>query len=134
MLIKLDPRSGDPIYQQLVDQIRQMVAAGQPPPGAQLPTVRQLAVELRINPNTVARAYTRLAEIGVISTQQGRGTYVLDTPPPADQHVLRRARLAAHLDQTLSELERLGYTLEEIETAWNEHLPAWLKARKPNHP
>jgi len=128
MVIKLDPRSGDPIYQQVVEQIKQLVAVGQLKPDSQLPTVRQLAVELRVNPNTVARAYTQLAEDGVISTQQGRGTYVLDIPPPADQRKLRRDKLLAHMDKFLHELERLGYGPEEIEKAWNERLPVWRRA------
>lgn len=131
MFIKLDLRSGEPIYQQVVTQISQLVSAGQLTPGAQLPTVRQLAVELRVNPNTIARAYTQLAAGGVISTQQGRGTYVLEPSPPADQGSLRRANLLAYFDQSLRELERLGYTPDEIEQAWGERWPAWRRAHTP---
>jgi GntR family transcriptional regulator len=129
MLIKLDPRSGDPIYQQVVDQIRQLVAAGQLQPWAQLPTVRQLAVELRVNPNTVARAYTQLAQEGVISTQQGRGTYVLEVLPPTDPRKVRRDKLLERIDQFLNELERLGYTPDEIEKAWSPRWLAWQRTQ-----
>ena len=129
MLIKLDPRSGEPIYHQVSEQIRQLVAAGQLQPEAQLPTVRQLAVELRVNPNTIARAYTQLAEEGVISTQQGRGTYVLDRPPPADQRKLRREKLLAYLDKFLHELERLGYGPDEVDKAWNDRRAVWGRAQ-----
>ena len=129
MVIKLDPRSGDPIYRQVVEQIKHLVVVGQLKPDSQLPTVRQLAVELRVNPNTVARAYTQLADDGVISTQQGRGTYVLDIPPPADQRKLRRDKLLAQVDKFLHELGRLGYGPEEIEKAWSERLIVWRRTQ-----
>ena len=78
--IQVDLRSDVPIYIQIVEQIQHLVASGQLKPGDQLPTVRQLAAELRINFNTVARAYRILDEAGLISTQQGRGTYIWDQP------------------------------------------------------
>mgnify|MGYP002682291361 CR=1 FL=1 len=76
MEIQIDLESGVPIYVQLVDRIKQMVVTGQLQPGQQLPTIRQLAADLRINYNTVGRAYSILDEEGIISTQQGRGTYI----------------------------------------------------------
>ena len=127
MLIRLDPRSGEPIYNQIVDQIKHLVAAGKLKPDAQLPTVRQLAVELRINPNTVARAYTQLAGEGVISTQQGRGTYVLDHPSPPDQAKVRREKLAALVAAFLDETARLGYTPDEVEKIWGDRFPVWRR-------
>ena len=72
MPIQLDFRSGVPIYIQIMDQIRQMVANGDLRTGDQLPTVRQLAIDLQVNWNTVARAYRLLDEAGLISTQQGQ--------------------------------------------------------------
>ena len=128
MLIRLDPRSSEPIYAQIVTQIKHLVSAGRLKPDDQLPTVRQLAIDLRVNPNTVARAYTQLADDGVISTQQGRGTYVLEIPPPADQRKLRRERLITLADAFLSELDRLGYTPEELEKIWSERLASWQKS------
>ncbi len=129
MLIRLDPRSGEPIYLQITAQVKHLVAIGNLKPNAQLPTVRQLAVELRLNPNTVARAYTRLAEEGVISTQQGRGTYVLDHPPPADQRKLRREKLIAVTDSFLREVERLDYAPDEVEKIWNDRFAVWRRSR-----
>lgn len=128
MIIRLDPHSGDPIYLQLVEQIKHLVAAGKLKPDAQLPTVRQLAIDLRVNPNTVARAYTQLAEEGVISTQQGRGTFVLENPPPVDQKRLRKEKLTAHIESFLNEMERLGYLPIEVEKIWAERFALWQRS------
>ncbi len=76
--LQLDLHSGLPIYIQIIDQIKQQIANRSLKPGDQLPTVRALAQELRINFNTVARAYRLLDEAGIISTQQGRGTYIME--------------------------------------------------------
>ncbi len=92
MFQELDFRSHVPIYTQLVERIKHMIASGALEPGDQLPTVRQMAAELRVNFNTIARAYRILDEEGVISTQQGRGTYVLEPLPPERASRLRRAR------------------------------------------
>jgi GntR family transcriptional regulator len=127
-MIQLDPRSGEPIYNQIVGQIKHLVAAKKLKPDDQLPTVRQLAVELRVNPNTVARAYTQLAEEGVISTQQGRGTYVLDHSPP-DQARARREKLNALIAAFLSEAARLGYTPAEVEKIWSGRFRIWRRSQ-----
>jgi GntR family transcriptional regulator len=74
----IDPSSGTPIYRQLVDQVRQAVASGVLRAGDRLPSVRDLAVELAVNPNTVARAYQELEREGVIATPRGRGSFVAD--------------------------------------------------------
>jgi GntR family transcriptional regulator len=128
-MIRLDPRSSDPIYLQVVEQIKHLIAVGQLKPVDQLPTVRQLAVELRVNPNTVARAYTQLAEEGVISTQQGRGTYVLEMPPPADQRRLRREKLVTVVDAFLRDVERMGYAPVELEKALNDRFAVWQRVQ-----
>ena len=78
MQILIDFRSSQPITTQIVEQIRQMITTGVLQPGDQLPTVRQLATDLRVNFNTVARAYRILDEAALISTQQGRGTVYLE--------------------------------------------------------
>ena len=80
MNLEIDFRSGIPIYLQVVERIKERLAAGQLKPGDQLPTVRSLALELRVNFNTIARAYRIMDESGIISTQQGRGTYILEMP------------------------------------------------------
>lgn len=129
MQLRLDPRSGKPIYLQIAGQIKHLIAAGKMRPNDQLPTVRQLAVELRVDPNTVARGYRQLVEEGLISTQQGRGTYVLEPPPPADQRQLRREKLIAVVDGLLNELDRLGFSDEELEKVWSDRLALWQRAR-----
>jgi GntR family transcriptional regulator len=83
-------------------------------PGDQLPTVRQLASELRVNFNTVARAYRMLDEAGLISTQQGRGTYILDQPAEGLTTLLKQETLEVQTARLLTELLRQGYTAEEI--------------------
>ncbi|HZU86110.1 MAG TPA: GntR family transcriptional regulator, partial [Anaerolineaceae bacterium] len=112
--IQLDFRSGVSIYAQLVEQIRGMVARGELKPGDQLPTVRQLAMELRVNFNTVARAYRLLDEAGLISTQQGRGTYIWEPPGPKAQEHLREDLLESLARQYLQEALRLGFSSAEI--------------------
>ena len=78
-MIRIDPESRVPLYAQIVEQIQAHIAAGQLTPGDQLPTIRQLAADLRINFNTVVRAYLELEREGLISTQRGRGTFVADS-------------------------------------------------------
>ena len=77
-VFRLDPKSGVPVYRQIMDQITGAIAAGALVPGEQLPTVRKLAVDLAINPNTVIRAYRELEIRGVLETQQGTGTFVAE--------------------------------------------------------
>ena len=77
--IKLDHHSGVPIYRQIIAQIRYAIARGELGPGHQLPTVRQLAVDLSVNPNTVIKAYRELEIRGNLQTQQGTGTFISDT-------------------------------------------------------
>jgi len=113
MKITLDLRSGFPIYLQIVEEVRRQIADGTLKPGDQLPTVRALAMELRINFNTVSRAYRLLDESSIISTQQGRGTYILEMPPPEIAERLRNESLDAITHQYLAQIKRLGFTVEE---------------------
>ncbi len=114
MQIQLDLHSHQPIYTQIVEQISQQVARGELQPGDQLPTVRQLAADLRVNFNTVARAYRMLDEAGLISTQHGRGTYVWAAPSPETASRLRSQGLREMSQQFVEEALELGYTPEEI--------------------
>ena len=113
MKIDVDFRSDIPIYIQIVEQVQQRVAEGELKPGDQLPTVRALASDLRINFNTVARSYRLLDEAGVISTQQGRGTYILELPSPEVSERLRKESLQALARRYLTEANRLGYSPEK---------------------
>ena len=114
MNIELDFRSGIPIYLQVVDRIKEMIADGHLKSGDQLPTVRALAAELRVNFNTVARAYRILDEAGAISTQQGRGTYILENPPPEVSEAMRSATFETLTDRYLADATRLGFSPSEI--------------------
>src|SRR5512135_3518530 len=114
LTLLLDFHSGLPIYSQIVEQIRSQLANGILKPGDQLPTVRALAEDLRINFNTVARAYRMLDEARIISTQQGRGTYITEIPPPRVTEKLRRESLEALTQRYISEAVRLGFSKDEI--------------------
>jgi GntR family transcriptional regulator len=120
--IHLDFRSGTPIYTQIVEQVKQQVLSGELKPGDQLPTVRALALELRVNFNTVARAYRLLDEAGIISTQQGRGTYILEVPPPERTDKLRQQALEALTRDYLNEVLRLGCSPDEISQTLKQQL------------
>ena len=113
MNISIDLRSDIPIYLQIVEQVRQQVASGELKSDDQLPTVRSLASDLRINFNTVSRAYRLLDEAGIISTQQGRGTYILELPPPETADRLRLESLDALARQYLGQAKRLGFSYEQ---------------------
>jgi GntR family transcriptional regulator len=113
MKIDIDFRSEVPIYIQIVEQVQQRIATGDLKPGDQLPTVRALASELRVNFNTIARAYRLMDEAGVISTQKGRGTYILELPPPEMSERLRSESLQALARRYLAEAKRLGSSPEE---------------------
>lgn len=124
--IEIDFRSSEPIYTQIVNQIQQMVAEGDLKQGDQLPTVRQLATDLRVNFNTVARAYRILDEAGLISTQQGRGTYIWEQPSEQMVHELRRQSLEDLTRRYLHEAQRLGYGVEEVRSVLDNLLGRWL--------
>jgi GntR family transcriptional regulator len=130
LLLQIDFRSGLPIYTQIVNQIQTQVVGGVLKPGEQLPTVRALAEELRVNFNTVARAYRILDEARIISTQQGRGTYITDVPPPKVTEKLRRESLEALTQRYISEATRLDFSTSEISQMVKEQLKAWNEARE----
>ena len=118
-------RSGLPIYTQIVNQVQTQVAGGSLKPGDQLPTVRALAEELRVNFNTVARAYRILDEARIISTQQGRGTYITEIPPPNVTEKLRRESLQALTERYINEALRLEFSQDEISEMIKDQLKAW---------
>jgi GntR family transcriptional regulator len=122
MEIWVDFESGVPIYMQLVDRIKQMVASGQLQPGQQLPTMRQLAADLRINYNTVGRAYSLLDQEGVISTQQGRGTFIASRLSEEQIQRMRLDKLRSMIGQIVREALVLGYSPQEIEDIVGEQL------------
>ncbi len=125
LMLQIDFRSGLPIYTQIVNQIQTQVAGGVLEPGDQLPTVRALAEELRVNFNTVARAYRILDEARIISTQQGRGTYITEIPPPKVAEKLRKESLKALTQRYIQEAVRLGFSKDEISGMTREQLKTW---------
>ena len=125
LILQIDFRSGLPIYAQIVNQLQAQVVSGVLKPGDQLPTVRALAEELQVNFNTVARAYRLLDEARIISTQQGRGTYITEIPPPNVTERLRKESLEALTHRFLSEAMRLDFTKVEINQMVDDQLKAW---------
>jgi GntR family transcriptional regulator len=128
MNLELDFRSGIPIYIQVVDHIKRLLAGGTLKPGDQLPTVRALALELRVNFNTIARAYRILDDSGVISTQQGRGTYILEMPPPEVLENIRQHSLRALTHRYLIDVSRLGGTPQEILEVLVDQVEKWKES------
>jgi GntR family transcriptional regulator len=131
MFVEPDFRSHVPIYVQIIERVKHLVATEVLKPGDQLPTVRQLAADLRVNFNTVARAYRFLDEAGVISTQQGRGTYVLESPPPEQARQLRQAALTALIRSFLAEADRLGFEAEEVTHEVGVLIKRWQEEGTP---
>ena len=131
LILQIDFRSGLPIYTQIVNQIQAQATSGILKPGDQLPTVRALAEELRVNFNTVARAYRILDEARLISTQQGRGTYITEIPPPNISEKLRRETLNALTQRYISEATRLEFSKNEIRQMVSDQLKAWNEAKSP---
>jgi len=127
--IHLDFRSGVPIYTQIVEQVKQQVVSGALEPGDQLPTVRALALELRVNFNTVARAYRLLDEERIISTQQGRGTYITEIPPPESVERMRRETFETLTRRFIGEAARLGFSEAEIGQMVSDQLKSWQEAQ-----
>ena len=107
------PESGEPIYIQLIRQIKHAIISGALAPDERLPTVRQLAAELVINPNTVARAYRQLEREGLLDSAPGRGTFVRMTPSGmrVDE---RRKRLHPYIESLIAEASVLGFTIDEL--------------------
>jgi GntR family transcriptional regulator len=112
---RIDPKSGVPFYRQFIEQVKFAMARGDLQPGTQLPTVRQLAVDLSINPNTVIRAYREMEIEGLLETHQGSGTFVGDRKP--DIVAIERQRM---LDQIITEMlaraSSYGLSFEDILT------------------
>ena len=111
-IFKLDSASGVPFYRQIINQILLAVGDGRLKPGAKLPTVRQLAVDLSINLNTVARAYREMEIRGLVETQQGTGTFVATRPELKSGR--RRQALSQFVDQTVAGATSLGVSIEEL--------------------
>jgi GntR family transcriptional regulator len=113
ILFRLDPSSGVPFYRQVIDQILAGMATGALSPGDQLPTTRALAVALKVNLNTIAKAYKELEIRGLLTTQQGSGTFIAPHLVEADE-VERRRKTVQLVDEFLANATRLGVTIPEL--------------------
>jgi GntR family transcriptional regulator len=110
---RLDEHSGVPVYRQLVDQVRAAAATGSLRRGDQLPTVRQVAVDLAINPNTVMRAYRELELVGFLETQAGTGTFLSDVPVTGD-NASRQRQLGNIASEALARCAGLGLGARDL--------------------
>lgn len=122
MQFEIDLTSHTPIYLQIISQVKHAVATGELKPDDQLPTVRQLAADLRVNFNTVARAYRLLDEEHIISTQHGRGTYSLEPASENESARLRQQDLALLAEHFVTEAAKLGFGAKEIRAAVKDQL------------
>jgi GntR family transcriptional regulator len=118
----LDLHTGVPVYRQLIDQVRTGIASGALTAGDQLPTVRQLAVDLAINPNTVMRAYRELELGGLLETHQGTGTFISDKKPEK-KTAERERQLGQMANEFAARAGAAGFTLEEVIDRLRELLP-----------
>ncbi len=120
MKIEVEFRSGIPLYEQIIQQLNALIKDGEISPGDQLPTTRQLAVQLGINFNTVARAYRKLDQEGLISTQPGRGTFVLNP----NQKIPPQKRKLNHIEELtrfyIRKASHLGFKSEEIKDCFEK--------------
>ena len=124
----LDLHTGVPVYRQLIDQVRAGIASGTLSAGDQLPTVRQLAVDLQINPNTVMRAYRELELGGLLETHQGTGTFISDRKP--ENKPAERERLLVQMAaEFAARAGAAGFTLEELMDRLREMLPTSAQRR-----
>lgn len=125
---RLDLHSGVPVYRQLIDQVRGGIATGSLSVGDQLPTVRQLAVDLSINPNTVARAYRELELGGVLETHQGTGTFIsAQKIRGADEE--RSRQLAQIVADSVARAGAVGFTVEDLIEELRELVAAPVRRR-----
>lgn len=113
MQLRLTPHDGLPIYRQIANQVKFLVAAGRLAPGDELPPIRTLAEQLVINPNTVARAYLELERTGLVTKRHGSGTYVADTKSPL-KRTERIRLLTERADALLSEARHLEIGIDEV--------------------
>lgn len=129
MKFALDGHSGVPVYRQIIDQVLAGIAAGRLAPGDQLPTVRQVAVDLSINPNTVMRAYRELEIRGVLDSQQGTGTFIAEQKIQSDE-VERRQRLNQLVGEFVARAGSAGFTIEELLEEFHDRATDSQKKRR----
>lgn len=113
-MLQVDPRDPTPIHAQLERAVRVAIATGRLRPGDQLPTVRQLAVDLRVNANTVAKVYVALERDGVVETKRGVGTFIAEAQTRKAHAAQRERQLAALVDRFLADIAAQGFSSREL--------------------
>ena len=129
MLLLINFKSGKPIYLQLVDQVKAAAASGALRAGEALPSIRPLAEELRVNRNTIAKAYSELENLGIVETQPGRGCFLKENNGAVRKDV-RRKLLIAEIDQTLVQAHHLQVPRKELLELIQERLDALEEKRR----
>jgi GntR family transcriptional regulator len=130
MLIRIDTTSSTPVYAQIAEQIRRAVATGALRPGDALPSLRETAVRLRVNPLTVTRAYKVLEQEGLIETRHGLGSFVAaDVAAPAGEY--RRSEIRRLIDSLLVDARQLGISTDEVKALLDERIEASRDGRGP---
>ena len=129
MLIQINFKSGKPVYLQIVDQIKSAAASGALQPGEALPYIRPLAEQLRVNRNTIAKAYSELESIGVIETRPGKGCFLSDNHSPLRKEV-RRKMLIEEIDQAVVQAHHLRVPRDEFLDLVNERLTLFEDKRR----
>lgn len=127
MWFHIDPSSGVPIYIQLIEQVKKATASGLLSKGEQLPSVRDMAVELTVNPNTIAKAYQELEREGIIETLRGRGTFVAQKITRLDDRDKKQV-LHGSIQKLLIEAHHLQVPKADIEKIFNEEINKWFKS------
>jgi GntR family transcriptional regulator len=125
-VLTVDPRSGVPIYLQIIEQIKRSVALGVLAPGEQLPTVKQLALDLTVNPNTVARAYRELERDEVIETAVGRGSFVRSNGTAASASAAASDVGGEALAQAVREAKSVGLTSAQVRALFETVMARWF--------
>jgi GntR family transcriptional regulator len=120
-IVSIDTRDPTPIYAQLERGLRAAIATSRLRPGDQLPTVRQLAVDLQVNANTIARVYAELERAGVIETKRGVGSFISGTPAQAHPPREHERRLRAFVTRVLAEADAVGFTVDDVVAALKAH-------------
>lgn len=120
-IVSIDPRDRTPIYAQLERGLRAAIATGRLGAGDQLPTVRQLAVDLQVNANTIARVYSELERAGVIETRRGVGSFISATPAQAHPPKQHERRLRAFVTRVLADADAAGFTIDDVLAALQAH-------------
>ena len=129
MWIMVDPRSHTPMYQQIIDDIKTRIARGAMASGSKLPSIRELAMDITINPNTIAKAYQELEREGVIEVIRGKGTFVASSTPAEVRDSARRV-VRDMLTRTLVEAHHLGVEFIDVGKELERLIADWNQARE----